>query len=399
MKTMTTQDHIVYLDHAGTTPLDPTVLESMTPYLTHSYGNPSSIHTIGQQARKALDESRERIASILNCKPGEIVFTSGGTESDNAALKGVSAALADAGNHIITTNVEHHAILNTCQYLEDTGVNVTYLPVDKSGQLTPNQVLEAITKKTVLVSIMLANNEIGSLQPISDIVQAIRAMENNHAGNIVFHSDAVQAPGYIDLNVRNLGVDVFSLSSHKFYGPKGVGLLYIKRGTPWLPQQLGGSQERERRSGTENVAGIVGMAMALELADHNREKRSAHCLALKNMLVKGILETIPGSTLNGHPNERLPNNANFSFAGVEGESLLIALDLAGICASSGSACSSGSLEPSHVLLALGQSADEARGSLRFTLGKTNTRKDITAVLDILPGVVERLRKMSSLSVA
>ena len=399
MNTKTTQDHIVYLDHAGTTPLDPAVLDSMAPYFTHVYGNPSSIHAIGQQARKALDESREKISSILNCRPNEIVFTSGGTESDNTALRGVSEALYNTGTHIITTNVEHHAVLNTCQHLEDAGLTVSYLPVNKFGQLTPDQVLKAVTNQTFLISIMLANNEIGSLQPISEIVQAVKTIGADHSGHIVFHTDAVQAPGYTDLNVKDLGVDLLSLSSHKFYGPKGVGVLYIKRGTPWLPQQLGGSQERERRSGTENVAGIVGMATALELADRDRKKISAYCLELRTLLTKGILETIPGSTLNGHPNDRLPNNANFSFAGVEGEPLLVALDLAGICASSGSACSSGSLEPSHVLLALGQSADQARGSLRFTLGKTNTKKDIKAVLDILPGVVERLRKMSSLSIA
>ena len=399
MKTKTSQDHIVYLDHAGTTPLDPAVLDSMAPYLTHVYGNPSSIHTIGQQAKKALDESREKISSILNCRPNEIVFTSGGTESDNAALKGVSEALYNTGTNIITTTIEHHAVLNTCQHLEDAGLTVSYLPVNKFGQITADQVLKAVTNQTFLISIMLANNEIGSIQPISEIVRAVKTIRDDHSGHIVFHTDAVQAPGYTNLNVKDLGVDLLSLSSHKFYGPKGVGVLYIKRGTPWLPQQLGGSQERERRSGTENVAGIVGMATALELADRDREKISSHCLELRMLLTEGILETIPGSALNGHPNDRLPNNANFSFTGVEGEPLLVALDLAGICASSGSACSSGSLEPSHVLLALGQSADQARGSLRFTLGKTNTKKDIKAVLDILPGIVERLRKMSSLSVA
>jgi cysteine desulfurase len=399
MKIMTTQDHLVYLDHAGTTPLDPAVLDCMIPYLTNAYGNPSSIHAIGQQARKAVDESREKIASILSCKPNEIVFTSGGTESDNSALKGVSEALANTGTHIITTTIEHHAVLNTCQHLEDTGLSVSYLPVNKFGQITSDQIVNAVTDQTFLVSIMLANNEIGSLQPISEIAKAIKTTRDDHSGHIVFHTDAVQAPGYTNLNVQDLGIDLLSLSSHKFYGPKGVGILYIKRGTPWLPQQLGGSQERERRSGTENVAGIVGMAEALEMADRDRKKISAHCLELRDLLVEGILGAIPGSTLNGHPSERLPNNANFSFAGVEGEPLLIALDLAGVCVSSGSACSSGSLEPSHVLIALGQSAEQARGSLRFTLGKTNTKKDIKVVLDILPEVVARLRKMSSLSIA
>ena len=394
---MTTPDHVIYMDHAGTTPLDRRVLEFMLPYMSELFGNPSSIHTVGQEAKKALADARESAARILGCRTSEVVFTSGGTESDNAALRGVVDALKPTGRHVITTAVEHHAVLHTCQYLEDSGFDVTYLPVDEQGLVTPEQVAEAVTDETIMVSVMLANNEVGTIQPIAEIARAVKERARELERTVVVHTDAVQAAGFLDLNVRKLGVDMLSLSAHKFYGPKGVGLLFIRRGTPWLPQQLGGSQERERRSGTENVAGICGMAAALELAHAEREQVSAHCAALRDRIIEGIREDIPNAKLNGHPTNRLPNNVNFSFEGVEGEPILLGLDMAGICASSGSACSSGSLEPSHVLLALGQSADLARGSLRITLGKHNTIEEVDYLLNTLANLVNRLRQMPSLS--
>ena len=385
------------MDHAGTTPLDSRVLDAMLPYFSDLFGNPSSIHTVGQEAKKALDESRETIAQILGCRTSEIVFTSGGTESDNAALKGVAEALRQTGDHIITSTTEHHAVLHTCQYLENVGFEVTYLPVDRSGALDPEHVQRAITERTILVTTMLANNEIGTVHPVSEISRAVKERAKALERTIVVHTDAIQAPGFLDINVRELGVDMLSLSAHKFHGPKGLGLLYVKRGTPWLPQQLGGTQERERRSGTENVAGIVGMAKALELATAEREQVSHHCTRLRDRIIEDIQVTIPDAHLNGHPTERLPNNVNFSFEQVEGEPILLGLDMAGICASSGSACTSGSLEPSHVLLALGQSADLARGSLRITLGRDNTEEEVDYLLSVLSDLVHRLRQMPSLS--
>ena len=394
---MTTPDHVIYMDHAGTTPLDRRVLEFMLPYMSELFGNPSSIHTVGQEAKKALADARDTVARILGCRTSEVVFTSGGTESDNAALRGVVDALRPTGRHVITTTAEHHAVLHTCQYLEDSGFDVTYLPVDQHGLVTPEQVAAAVTDETILVSVMLANNEVGTIQPIAEIARAVKERARELKRTVVVHTDAVQAAGFLDLNVRALGVDMLSLSAHKFYGPKGVGLLFIRRGAPWLPQQLGGSQERERRSGTENVAGICGLAMALHLAHAEREQVSAHCAALRDRIIDGIREAIPNAQLNGHPINRLPNNVNFSFEGVEGEPILLGLDMAGICASSGSACSSGSLEPSHVLLALGQSADLARGSLRITLGKHNTTEEVDYLLNTLANLVNRLRQMPSLS--
>ena len=385
------------MDHAGTTSLDPRVLDAMLPYFSELFGNPSSIHALGQEAKKALDESRETIARILGCRTSEVVFTSGGTESDNAALKGVAEALLQTGNHIITSSIEHHAILHTCQYLENAGFEVSYLPVDKFGRVDPEQVRRAITDRTILVTIMLANNEMGTIQPISEISRAVKEQAGALERTIVVHTDAVQASGFLELNLGQLGVDMLSLSAHKFHGPKGMGLLCIRRATPWLPQQLGGSQERERRSGTENVAGIVGMAKALELATAEREDLSAHCARLRDKIIEGIQRAIPNAHLNGHPTERLHNNVSFSFEQVEGEPILLGLDMAGICASSGSACSSGSLEPSHVLLALGQSADLARGSLRITLGRDNTTEEADYLLSVLSDLVHRLRQMPSLS--
>ena len=390
---------IVYMDHAGTTPLAPDVLRAMTPYFTELFGNPSSIHTVGQEARYALDEARERVARVLNCRPREVVFTGGGTESDNAAIVGVATALQETGNHIITSSVEHHAILHTCQHLESQGFDVTYLPVDANGMIQPEVVSRAITSKTTLVSIMYANNEIGVINPVAEIAAAVKERASELSRTILLHSDAVQAAGYLDLDVRKLGVDLLSLSGHKFHGPKGTGVLFIRRGAPFLPYILGGGQERERRSGTENIPGIVGLSVALETANSQRDMNSRHCAALRDRIIAQMLERVPGTRLNGHPTQRLPNNANFSFSGVEGEPILLGLDMAGIAASSGSACSSGSLEPSHVLLALGQSAEVARGSLRLTLGKDNTEEQVDYLLAVLPDLVERLRQLPSLTTA
>jgi cysteine desulfurase len=387
----------IYLDHAGTTATDPQVLEAMLPYFTQLFGNPSSVHTVGQEARHALDEAREKVAKVLHCRTGEIVFTSGGTEADNAAIHGAATALQETGNHIITSSVEHHAVLHTCQYLENLGFEVTYLPVDQSGIVDPESVYNAITGQTTLVTIMYANNEIGAINPIPEIAAAVKQRAAELERTIVMHTDAVQAAGFFDLNVRNLEVDMLSLSGHKFYGPKGVGVLFVRRGTPFLPLILGGGQERERRSGTENIAGIVGLSVALELADSMREEASAHCAALRDRIIREVLEKVPGSHLNGHPTQRLPNNVNFSFEGVEGEPILLGLDMAGIAASSGSACSSGSLEPSHVLLALGQTAELARGSLRITLGRENTEEEVEYLLTVLVDLVQQLRQLPTLT--
>ena len=387
----------VYLDHAGTTAMDPRVVEAMTPYFTQVYGNPSSLHTVGQEARYALDEARERVARVLGCRAREIVFTAGGSEADNAAIHGVATALLETGNHIITSNAEHSAVLHTCQHLEGQGYEVTYLPVDKFGMVHPEAVQQAITDRTTLVSIMYANNEIGTVNPIPEIGTAVRNRAAELGRTIVMHTDAVQAAGFLDLNVGRLCVDMLSLSGHKFHGPKGTGVLYVKRGTPFMPLILGGGQERERRAGTENIPGIVGISVALELADAEREETSARCAALRDRIIQVVSDQVPNCVLNGHPTDRLPNNVNFSFRGIEGEPILLGLDMAQIAASSGSACSSGSLEPSHVLLALGQSAELARGSLRITLGKENTAEEVDYMLEVLVGLVERLRRLPTLT--
>lgn len=394
-----TVEGTVYLDHAGTTPLDAKVLEAMIPYFSQHFGNPSSLHTVGQEARYALDEARERVAGVLNCRPREVVFTGGGTESDNAAIHGVATALHETGNHIITSSVEHHAVLHACQYLESQGFEVTYLPVDAEGMVKPESVYNAINERTTLVTIMYGNNEIGTINPLSEIDRSIKERAGELSRTIVFHTDAVQAAGYLDLDVASLGVDLLSLSGHKFHGPKGTGVLYIKRGTPYLPLIHGGGQERERRSGTENIPGIIGLSLALESANAIRDETGQRCSALRDRIIGSVLEQIPGTRLNGHATERLPNNANFSFTGVEGEPILLGLDVAGIAASSGSACSSGSLEPSHVLLALGQSAETARGSLRLTLGRDNTDEEVDYLLGVLVDLVQRLRQLPSLATA
>ena len=394
-----TVEGTVYLDHAGTTPLDSKVLEAMVPYFTQHFGNPSSLHSVGQEARYALDEARERVAGVLNCRSREIVFTAGGTESDNAAIHGVATALHETGNHIVTSSVEHHAVLHACQYLESQGFEVTYLSVDADGMVQPEAVYNAINERTTLVSIMYGNNEIGTINPISEIAKSVKKRAEELSRTIVFHTDSVQAACYLSLDVSELGVDLLSLSGHKFHGPKGTGVLYMKRGSPYLPLIHGGGQERERRSGTENIPVIIGLSVALEAADTVREETSQRCAALRDRIIDSVLQQIPGSRLNGHATQRLPNNANFSFTGVEGEPILLGLDMAGIAASSGSACSSGSLEPSHVLLALGQSAEIARGSLRLTLGRDNTEDEVEYLLGVLVDLVQRLRQLPSLTTA
>ncbi len=390
-------DRIVYLDHAATTPVRPEVLEAMLPYFSGKFGNSSSIYSLAQEARKAVDESRLSVARILNCRPNEVIFTSGGSESDNTAVKGVALASQQWGNHIVTTAIEHHGVLHTCQFLEKFGFEITYLPVDADGLVHPEALGAALTSRTVLVSIMYANNEIGTVQPIAELARAVKAQAAALGKRIPFHTDAVQAPGALSLDVDHLGVDLLSLSSHKFYGPKGAGVLYVRRGTPLLPQQQGGSQERYRRAGTENNPGIVGTAKALELAVAEQETERRRLTALRDRTINAIMQRIPRVRLNGHPTERLPNNINFSFESVEGEPILLGLDMAGICASSGSACTSASLEPSHVLVALGLSADIAHASLRLTLGRDTTDADIDYLMDTLPGIVERLRALSPLA--
>jgi len=327
-----TTGNMIYLDHAATTPLRPEVLDAMYPFFSDAFGNPSSLYSLGQEARKAIDESRESIAGVLGSRPSEIVFTSGGSEADNMAIKGAALALRSSGNHIITTSIEHHAVLHTGHFLEDFGFDVTYIDVDKDGLVDPDRVANAITDKTIVVSVMLANNEIGTLQPIAGIASEVKERSKRMGRTIVMHTDAVQAPGFMDLNVRNLGVDMLSLSSHKFYGPKGVGILFIKRNTPFTPQQLGGSQERQRRAGTENVPGIVGAATALTMAQQDIAWNVGHCTSLRDKLINGVEKNIQDVYLNGHRHERLPNNVNFSFKGLEGEPILIGLVFAGIAA-------------------------------------------------------------------
>jgi cysteine desulfurase len=380
----------IYLDYAATTPLDPRVLEAMLPYMTERFGNPNSIHSFGREARLAIDEAREKIAQLLNCQPSEIVFTSGGTESDNLALRGIAEAYRQKGNHIITTAIEHHAVLRTCKALEDMGFSVTYLSVDEHGLVSPEQVAEAVNERTILVSVMHANNEIGTIEPVAEIVKAVKEKRPD----ILVHTDAVQTVGHISVDIQELGVDLLSFSAHKFYGPKGVGGLFIRKGVRLVPQLTGGGQERNRRSGTENVAGIVGMAKALEIAIAEMSNELPRLQSLRDELIAGVLNRIPDSRLNGHPTQRLPHNANFSFRGIDSETLLLQLDMHGIAASSGSACSSGSLEPSHVLLALGLDYELAISSLRLTLGRFTSHEHILRVLDLLPNIVERLRALS-----
>lgn len=394
---MNDSSRLIYMDHAATTPVRPEVLDAMLPYFSANFGNPSGIYTLAQESQKAIDGARETVAETLDARMSEIVFTSGGTESDNTAIRGSALALASTGRHIITTSIEHHAVLHTCHSLEQYGFDVTYLPVDAAGLIDPDDVGRAINDETTLVSVMYANNEIGVVEPISEIADVVKAEARRRGRTIVMHTDAVQAAGYLDLSAKSLGVDMLSLSAHKFQGPKGSGILYIRRGTPFEAQQTGGGQERQRRSGTENVPSVVGMAKALRLAESERNDTVAHVKSLRDRIVEAMLERLDGVRLNGHPARRLPNNVNLSFDRVEGEPILLGLDLAGISASSGSACSSASLEPSHVLTALGLTAEQAQGSLRLTLGNDNTEEDVDYLLDVLPGLVQKLRGMPSMS--
>lgn len=376
----------IYLDHAATTPVSAAVLEAMLPCFTQVWGNASSVHAPGREAKRALEAARRQVAKALNASvPQEIYFTAGGSESDNWAIKGV--AFAHKTGHIITTAIEHHAVLHTCQWLEKQGFSVTYLPVDSYGRVTAAQVEQAIRPDTFLVSVMAANNEVGTLQPIAEIGALCRAR------GILFHTDAVQAVGAIPLDVQAMQVDLLSLSGHKLHGPKGVGALYIRK---WVKVESlihGGAQERGFRAGTENLPGIVGLGKAVELAQEGLADNAARMTALREKLIHGLMARVPDARLNGHPTDRLPNNVNMSFGGVEGEALLLRLDLAGVACSSGSACTSGTLDASHVLLAMGLNEAEAHGSLRMTLGTDTTEEDIDAVLEILPPIVEDLRRM------
>ncbi len=381
----------VYFDHSATTPMDNEVAKVMLEYMTEKFGNPGSIHYFGREALKAVNEARENIAALIGASAKEIFITSGGTESDNLALKGVAFANRKKGNHIITTNIEHHAVLHACEYLEKHGFTVTYLPVDENAMVRVEDVKNAITDQTILISVMFANNEVGTIQPIKEIGQLAKEK------GIYFHTDAVQAAGNYPIDVNECNIDLLSISGHKLYGPKGIGVIYIRKGVKIEPLQQGGSQERKMRAGTENVPGIVGLGLAAKQAKQEMDQRIAHVQGLRDKLIKGIQEKIPDIKLNGHPEKRLPGNVNFSFLYIEGESLLLNLDMKGIAGSSGSACTSGSLDPSHVLLAMGMNHETAHGSLRLSLGRGNTEADIDYCLEVLPQIVEKLRSMSPLN--
>ncbi|MBE7030166.1 MAG: cysteine desulfurase NifS [Ruminococcaceae bacterium] len=381
---------MIYFDHAATTAVKPQVLEAMLPYFSENYGNASSIYTIGQQSRAAVEAAREQVASALSCLPREVYFTAGGSESDNWAIKGAAFANRKKGNHIITSCIEHHAVLHTCQYLEKQGFEVTYLPVNEYGEVSVEDVKNAIREDTILITIMFANNEIGTIQPISEIGKI--AAEHK----ILFHTDAVQAVGAVPINVKEMGIDMLSLSAHKFGGPKGIGALYIRGGVRVDNLVHGGAQERNKRAGTENLAGIVGLGKAIELATADITTKSEKIAAMRDYIMNGILTKIPYTRLNGHPTNRLCGNVNISFEFIEGEGMLLLLDMNGIAASSGSACTSGSLDPSHVLLAIGLPHGIAHGSLRISLGEENTMEDADRLLEILPGIIDRLRQMSPL---
>jgi cysteine desulfurase len=380
----------IYMDHSATTFVKPEVMNAMIPYFTEHFGNPSSIYSIARESKKAIDIARVQTAKALGADPDEIYFTSGGSESDNWAIKGVAFANRKRGNHIITSQIEHHAVLHTCQYLEKEGYEVTYLPVDQYGLVDPAALEQAITEKTILISIMYANNEIGTIEPIAEL----GAIARKH--KVYFHTDAVQVIGSVPIDVKAQNIDLLSLSAHKFYGPKGTGALYIKKGVRIENLIHGGGQERRRRAGTENIAGIVGLGKAIELATADIPGHSAKIRAMRDRLIKGVLATISHARLNGHPEKRLAGNFNVSFEFIEGESMLLWLDDEGICASTGSACTSGSLEPSHVLLATGLPVEISHGSLRLTLGDANTDKDVDFVLEVLPKIVTKLRDMSPL---
>ena len=381
----------IYMDNAATTAVSPEVLQAMLPYFTDIYGNPSSIHSTGRDARRAVDAARKQVAAAIGAQPTEIYFTAGGSESDNWAIKGTAFAKRAKGNHIITSQSEHHAVLHTCAWLEKQGFEVTYLPVDEFGRVRVEDVEKAITDKTILISIMAANNEIGTLQPITEIGKLAKSR------GILFHTDAVQAMGAIPIDVNAMNIDMLSMSGHKFHGPKGIGVLYVRKGVHPDIFMHGGAQERGQRAGTENLAGIVGIGKAIELATQNLKANAARMSRLRDKLIDGILAEIPDVRLNGHRTERLPNNVNVSIRYIEGEAMLLRLDLAGIAGSSGSACTSGSLDPSHVLLAIGLPHEIAHGSLRLSLGTDTTEEQVDEVLRVLPGIVKDLRAMSVLN--
>lgn len=383
-------EQFVYADNAATTKLSPAVLEAMMPYLTEEYGNPSSLYRFGNHAKRAIEQARKEVADVLGAEPFEILFTGGGTEADNWVKEIMRSLKARGKNHFITSAVEHHALLHSAQRLQKEGFEVTFIPVDREGQIDPEQVRAAIRPETGLVSIMFANNEIGTIYPIQEIGAICR-----QAG-VLFHTDAVQAAGHLPINVKEMNIDLLSLSAHKFHGPKGVGAFYCRRGIPLASLIDGGAQERGKRAGTENVAGIVGLGAALRLANEEMSEASARVSAMRDRLIDGILQTVPMCRLNGPRHNRLPGNCNISFLGIEGESLLLRLDLAGIAASSGSACASSSLDPSHVLLAIGLPHEVAHGSVRLSLSDYNTEEDVDYILEKLPEIVSTLRSMSPL---
>lgn len=380
----------IYMDHAATTPVRKEVLEEMLPYFTEYYGNASGIYGIAKESKKAMEKAREQVAAAIHAQPSEIYFTAGGSESDNMALRGVAEALKNKGNHIITTKIEHHAILHTCEYLEKHGFRVTYLDVDADGKVSVDDVRAAICPETILISVMFANNEIGTIEPIAEIGKLA------HEKGIYFHTDAVQAMGHVPIDVEEMHIDLLSISGHKLGAPKGIGAIYIRKGVRVSPLIFGGAQEKKMRAGTENIPGIVGLGKAVELAAAELPETRAKLEKMRDRLIKGILEAIPYSKLNGHPTDRLPGNCNISFEFIEGESMLLLLDALGVAASSGSACTSGSLDPSHVLLAIGLPHEKAHGSLRLTLDTDNTEEEIDFILEKLPQIVARLREMSPL---
>lgn len=380
----------VYMDYSATTYVKPEVLEEMLPYFTNKFGNPSSFYGISRETKMAVDKARGQVAQALNADLNEIYFTGGGSEADNWAIKGIASAYKNKGNHIITTKIEHHAVLHTCQYLEKQGFEVTYLDVDEEGFINLEELKNAITDKTILVSIMFANNEIGTIEPVKEIGQICRERK------VLFHTDAVQAVGNVKIDVKDMNIDLLSLAGHKIYGPKGIGALYVRKGIRIHNLIHGGGQERNRRAGTENIAGIVGLGKAIELASQNLEEHAKNMIVLRDRLIEGLLK-IPYTRLNGpRGDKRLPGNVNVSFEFIEGESILLSLDFEGVCASSGSACTSGSLDPSHVLLSIGLPHEKAHGSLRLTLGDGSTEEDVDYVLEVVPPIIERLRKMSPL---
>lgn len=387
---VTVQDKTIYMDNSATTPVRKEVVEEMIPYLTENFGNPSSIYEIGKISKRAIDNARKKVADALGAEENEIYFTSGGTESDNWAIKGVAFAKKEKGKHIITSSIEHHAVMHTCAWLEGQGFEVTYLPVDKYGMVSPEELKKAIRNDTILISIMLANNEIGTIQPVEEIGKVAKEKK------IYFHTDAVQAIGHVPIDVKKMNIDLLSLSGHKFGGPKGCGALYIRKGIKIENLLHGGAQERKRRAGTENVPAIVGLGKAIELATAEIEESNKTLLKLRERLVEGLLK-IPKTHLNGHPTQRLANNVNITFEYIEGESLLLLLNAKGIFASTGSACNSSSLEPSHVLTSCGVPHEIVHGSLRLSLGSMNSEKDVDRVLEVLPDIVQRLRNMSPLT--